>query len=126
MTGKNARLQRGVCTEITGLKCDAMSQFSVGQHVKIQCEVQRGAFPTELLVTFEAVEGPISGFVRSEDVQRLDGHKGRGYHNCGIKRYDHCNCEGVVFYNHWLRACLKRLLHAEWLHDSRHHLQLVW
>jgi hypothetical protein len=25
-----------------------------------------------------------------------------------------------------LRACLKRLLHAGWLHDSRHHLQLVW
>lgn len=53
-----------------------MSEFSVGQQVKIQCEVQRGAFPTELLVTFEAAEGPISGFVRSEDVQRLDGHKG--------------------------------------------------
>src|ERR1700736_5677351 len=25
-----------------------------------------------------------------------------------------------------LRACLKRLLHAGWLHDSRHHFQLVW
>ncbi len=25
-----------------------------------------------------------------------------------------------------IRACLKRLLHAGWLHDSRHHLQLVW
>lgn len=55
---------------------DAMSQFSVGQQVKIRCDVQRGAFPTELLVTFETVEGPISGFVRSEDVQRVGGHEG--------------------------------------------------
>jgi hypothetical protein len=53
-----------------------MSQFSVGQPVKIPCEVQRGAFPTELLVTFETVDGPTSGFVRSEDVQRVDGHHG--------------------------------------------------
>jgi hypothetical protein len=53
-----------------------MSQFSVDQQVKIPCEVQRGAFPTELLITFETVDGPISGFVRSEDVQRVGGHHG--------------------------------------------------
>jgi hypothetical protein len=53
-----------------------MSQFSAGQQVKSPCEVQRGAFPTELLVTFETADGPISGFVRSEDVQRVDGHNG--------------------------------------------------
>jgi hypothetical protein len=53
-----------------------MRQFSVGQQVKIRCEVQRGAFPTELLVTFETREGPISGFVRSEDVQRIERHEG--------------------------------------------------
>lgn len=53
-----------------------MSQFSVGQQVKIRCELQRGAFPTEMLITFETADGPISGFVRSEDIQSVGGHQG--------------------------------------------------
>lgn len=26
----------------------------------------------------------------------------------------------------WLRACLKRVLHSGWLHDSGHQFQLMW
>ena len=53
-----------------------MASFAPGQSIRIRCEVQRGAFPTESLVTFETVEGPISGFVRSERVERTEGHEG--------------------------------------------------
>ncbi|MGH8614449.1 MAG: hypothetical protein ACREYF_21115 [Gammaproteobacteria bacterium] len=52
-----------------------MSNFTIGQTVKIPCEVQRGAFPTELLVTFDTAEGPVSGFVRKEGVEG-EGHEG--------------------------------------------------
>jgi hypothetical protein len=53
-----------------------MADFKSGQTVRIQCEVQPGAFPTELLVTFETAEGPISGFVRREVVKLGKGHQG--------------------------------------------------
>lgn len=53
-----------------------MTRFTIGQTILIRCEVQRGAFPTELLVTFETTEGPTSGFVRTESVERIDGHEG--------------------------------------------------
>ena len=53
-----------------------MQKFAVGQTVRIPCEVQRGAFPTEKLVTLETAEGPISGFVRAENVVGIKGHDG--------------------------------------------------
>ena len=53
-----------------------MLKLSQGKTVRIPCEVQRGAFPTELLVTFETAEGPVSGFVPSENVERSKGHEG--------------------------------------------------
>ena len=53
-----------------------MKKFSVGQTVRIPCDVQRGAFPTEMLVTLETAEGPISGFVRAENVVGIKGHDG--------------------------------------------------
>jgi len=54
-----------------------MPSFAPGQAVRIRCEVQRGAFPTEVLVTFETAEGPLSGFVRRENVERAEGqHEG--------------------------------------------------
>jgi hypothetical protein len=52
-----------------------MAGFEVGQTVHIPCELQPGPFPTEYLVTFEAVEGPVSGFVRAQDVSRNAGGK---------------------------------------------------
>ncbi len=53
-----------------------MATFVPGQSVRIRCEVQRGAFPTEWLVTFETVKGPVSGFVRSENVEQVEGQEG--------------------------------------------------
>lgn len=53
-----------------------MVSFTPGQSIRIRCEVQRGAFPTEALVTFETAEGPVSGFVRSNSVERTEGHEG--------------------------------------------------
>lgn len=53
-----------------------MAKFNVGEIVEIQCEVQAGAFPTEVLVTLDTVEGPISGFVRKEAIKRVKGHEG--------------------------------------------------
>jgi hypothetical protein len=57
-------------------RVNEMANFAPGQKIRILCEVQRGAFPTELLVTFDTAEGPISGFVRSENVERIEGHEG--------------------------------------------------
>lgn len=53
-----------------------MANFNPGERIRIRCEVQRGAFPTELLVTFDTADGPISGFVRSENVELIEGHEG--------------------------------------------------
>lgn len=49
-----------------------MANFERGDEVQIQCDIGPGAFPTEFLVTFETVDGPISGFVRRENVVRSD------------------------------------------------------
>lgn len=54
-----------------------MPQFRVGERIRIRCEVQKGAFPTESLVTFETSEGPISGFVRSDILE--DADEGEGF-----------------------------------------------
>jgi hypothetical protein len=38
------------------------------KYVLIPCQVARGAFPGESLVTVDTVDGPVSGFVRTEDI----------------------------------------------------------
>jgi hypothetical protein len=43
--------------------------FMVGQQVWIRCKVQPGPFSDERLVTIESVDGPISGFVRNEELK---------------------------------------------------------
>lgn len=53
-----------------------MPDFAPGQLIRIRCEVQKGAFPTEMMVTFDTVDGPISGFVRSENVEQIEGDEG--------------------------------------------------
>jgi hypothetical protein len=49
-----------------------MDHLKPGDEIQIQCDIGPGAFPTEFLVTFETVDGPISGFVRRENVVRSD------------------------------------------------------
>jgi hypothetical protein len=53
-----------------------MATFARGQAVEILCEVQPGPFPRELLVTFQSIEGPVSGFVGEDTLRRVDGETG--------------------------------------------------
>ena len=45
-----------------------MPGFESGQEVGIPCEKAQGAFPGESLVSFETVDGPLSGFVNTEEL----------------------------------------------------------
>jgi hypothetical protein len=51
-----------------------MAQFRRGQIVNIPCDVQKGAFPDEVLVTMHTDSGVISGFLKSSLVVRRNGH----------------------------------------------------
>jgi hypothetical protein len=51
-------------------------RYAPGQPILIRCEIQPGAFPTEYLVTFQATDGPVSGFVRRDGVERIAGEEG--------------------------------------------------
>lgn len=53
-----------------------MARFTLGQTVQIRCDIQPGAFPTEYLVTFQTNEGPVSGFVRGEQISHAETDKG--------------------------------------------------
>lgn len=53
-----------------------MATFSVGQIVQIRCEVQPGPFSTEMLVTFQAMDGPVSGFVQRAKIKSLSNGEG--------------------------------------------------
>ena len=55
-----------------------MKTFKVGQHLRIPCHIQKGAFSIERLVTVETKEGPYSGFVRKKYLWQ-DGDKSDGY-----------------------------------------------
>jgi len=43
--------------------------LTVRQQVWIRCKVRPGPFSEEPLVTIESIDGPISGFVRSEELK---------------------------------------------------------
>ncbi len=45
-----------------------MENIKVGMRVRVPCDVKPGPFSSERLVTFETTEGPISGFVREQDL----------------------------------------------------------
>ena len=47
--------------------------LKVGQQVWIRCTVQPGPFSEERLVSVETVDGPVTGFVRTEEL-RSDDH----------------------------------------------------
>jgi hypothetical protein len=56
-----------------------MHQFKLGEKVRIQADIGPGAFSSEYTVTFEAADGPVSGFVRKEHITLDDAHQGIGY-----------------------------------------------
>ncbi len=45
-----------------------MSEMKVGDIIGIQCDVRPGPFSGERMITFDTVDGPISGFVREPDL----------------------------------------------------------
>ena len=48
-----------------------MVQIAVGKEVRVPCKVQPGPFSQEHVVTLDTVDGPISGFVRQENLVQL-------------------------------------------------------
>ena len=50
-----------------------MPNFEPGQTVKVWCQVNSGAFPTEYFVSLDAVPEPVSGFVKRDDVTVKEG-----------------------------------------------------
>ena len=47
--------------------------LTVGEKIGIRCKVQPGPFSDEPLITVESVEGPISGFVKSDELKEEPG-----------------------------------------------------
>ena len=48
-----------------------MVQIGVGKEIRIACKIQPGPFSEEHVVTVDTIDGPISGFVRKENLVRL-------------------------------------------------------
>ena len=51
-----------------------MPGMKVGDVIGIQCDVRPGPFTGERMITFDTISGPISGFVRDEDLKQKDSH----------------------------------------------------
>lgn len=48
--------------------------MKVGDVIGIQCEVRPGPFAGERMITFDTVDGPISGFVRESELKEANSH----------------------------------------------------
>jgi hypothetical protein len=46
-----------------------MTGMKVGDVIGVQCDVRPGPFSGEHMITFDTVDGPISGFVRDSDLK---------------------------------------------------------
>ncbi len=51
-----------------------MGTIEVGEMIRIPCEVKPGPFSDERLISFETIEGVISGFVEERDLQQDGSH----------------------------------------------------
>jgi hypothetical protein len=49
--------------------------LATGQQIWIRCKIQPGPFSEEFLVTIESIDGPISGFIRNDELS--DGPDGQ-------------------------------------------------
>ena len=47
--------------------------LQIGQQIRIPCTVQPGPFSEERLVTFDGIDGPVSGFVKTEELEDVSG-----------------------------------------------------
>ena len=50
-----------------------MKSIKPGAKIQIQCEVKPGPFSGERLITFDTLDGPISGFVKEDDLVSRSG-----------------------------------------------------
>ena len=50
-----------------------MAAMAVGDIVGVECTVQPGPFSEERLVSFDTVDGPVSGFVQEHDLREENG-----------------------------------------------------
>jgi hypothetical protein len=50
-----------------------MPGIKVGDVIGVQCRVQPGPFSEERLVSFDTVDGPVSGFVREANLREVEG-----------------------------------------------------
>jgi len=48
--------------------------LQVGQQIRIPCTIQPGPFSEEPLISFESIDGPVSGFVNSEELGGVNDH----------------------------------------------------
>lgn len=46
-----------------------MANLEPGENVGIPCQVSNGAFPGEYLVSFDSINGPVSGFVGADALE---------------------------------------------------------
>jgi hypothetical protein len=51
-----------------------MGTINVGEIIKIPCEVKPGPFSDEKFISFETLDGIVSGFVAARDLQEKDHH----------------------------------------------------
>jgi hypothetical protein len=49
-----------------------MPGIKVGDVIGVQCRVQPGPFSEERLVSFDTVDGPVSGFVREVNLKEVE------------------------------------------------------
>jgi hypothetical protein len=45
--------------------------LQIGQRIRLPCKVEPGPFSEESLVTFDSIEGPVTGFVKSEELEQV-------------------------------------------------------
>ena len=55
---------------------EIMARISIGATIYIPVSVGSGAFLGEALVTFDSIEGPVSGFIRADQVKTVGEKSG--------------------------------------------------
>jgi len=51
-----------------------MAGMKVGDVIGVQCTVQPGPFSDERLISFDTIDGPVSGFVQETDLRQSGEH----------------------------------------------------
>jgi len=52
-----------------------MTRIQVGETIFLPVDSAAGAFQGECLITFKTLDGPISGFIKSDQIREKDGKK---------------------------------------------------